>query len=107
MALLDLRTFLEKTDEIGELKVIRGADKHLEIGAITEISLQNDGPALLFEDIPGFPARYRVATNVCSTRCGSRRTPPALKCPSNSISKTRIQEPRRAPDGSRLPMGTC
>jgi 4-hydroxy-3-polyprenylbenzoate decarboxylase len=68
MALLDLRTFLDKTNDIGELKVIRGADKHLEIGAITEISLQNDGPALLFDDIPGFPAGWRVATNVCSTR---------------------------------------
>jgi UbiD family decarboxylase len=67
MALLDLRTFLQKVDEISELKTIRGASTDLEIGAITEIALQHDGPALLFDDIPGFQPGWRVASNVCSS----------------------------------------
>jgi UbiD family decarboxylase len=67
MPLFDLRTFLDKADEIGELKTIRGASTDLEIGAITEVSLQHDGPALLFDDVPGYEPGWRVATNVCST----------------------------------------
>lgn len=68
MPLVDLRAFLDQADTIGELKVIHGADRNLEIGAIAELSLQNDGPALLFDRIPGFSPAYRVASNVCSTR---------------------------------------
>lgn len=71
MPLYDLRTFLEKADEIGELKTIHGADRHLEIGAIAELSLQRRGPALLFDQIEGYQPSYRVASNVCSnTRRG-------------------------------------
>ena len=68
MPLLDLREFLQQADAIGELKTIHGADPNLEIGAIAELSLQHDGPALLFDQIPGFPPAYRVAANVCSNR---------------------------------------
>lgn len=67
MALADLRTFLHQLDAAGELKAIHGAHRNLEIGVITELSLQHDGPALLFDEIPGFPPTNRVAANVCST----------------------------------------
>jgi len=67
MPLLDLRSFLDRARELGELKTVQGASTDLEIGAITEISLQNDGPALLFDDIPGYEHGWRVATNVCSS----------------------------------------
>jgi 4-hydroxy-3-polyprenylbenzoate decarboxylase len=67
MPLLDLRTFLARADAIGELKTIHGADTSLEIGAITELTLQHDGPALLFDRIPGYAPNYRVASNVCPT----------------------------------------
>jgi len=67
VALIDLRTLLQKADAIGELKTIDGADLNLEIGVISELSLHADGPALLFDNIPGYPAGYRVAVNVCST----------------------------------------
>src|SRR6266508_5403149 len=67
MPLADLRTFLRQMEERGDLKTIRGADRNLEIGVITELSLQHNGPALLFDEIPGYPAGYRVASNVCST----------------------------------------
>ncbi len=68
MPLHDLRSFLDESDKLGELKVIRGADPHLEIGAISELCLDQDGPALLFDDIPGYPAGYRVAVNVTSSK---------------------------------------
>src|SRR5581483_897391 len=68
MPLFDLRTFLAESDRMGELKVIRGADPHLEIGAIAELALDQDGPALLFDDVVGYPTGYRVASNVTSSR---------------------------------------
>ena len=67
MPLVDLRTFLQQLEVHHELRIIRGADRNLEIGAISELALQNDGPALLFDEIPGYPAGYRVAANVCSS----------------------------------------
>jgi 4-hydroxy-3-polyprenylbenzoate decarboxylase len=67
MPLYDLRTFLDVLDKHGELKTVSGAETNLEIGAITEVALQNDGPALLFDQIPGYAPGYRVASNVCPT----------------------------------------
>ncbi len=52
----DLREWLAKVEEIGELKTIHEADPELEIGTLTEINDGKRGPALLFEKIkrPGF-----------------------------------------------------
>jgi 4-hydroxy-3-polyprenylbenzoate decarboxylase len=68
MPLTDLRTFLQQAEAIGELRTVHGADINLEIGAITELTLQHDGPALLFDQIPGYRPNYRVASNVTPTR---------------------------------------
>lgn len=63
----DLREWIELVDKMGELKRINGADWNLEIGAIGQLSEskrgENQGPALLFDNIPGFPPGYRVLTN--------------------------------------------
>ncbi len=60
----DLREFLNLTRDRGELCVVRGADPHLEMGALYELSLRQPfPPVLLFEDILGTPTA-RVATNV-------------------------------------------
>src|SRR6202047_722255 len=65
----DLRTCLQIADEIGELEVIEGADPHLEMGALYELSLQKAiPPILLFRKIKGFPDDYRVAVNVRSSK---------------------------------------
>ena len=46
---------------MGELKTLKGCDWNLEIGAITElVAHKEDGPAVLFEDIKGYPTGYRV-----------------------------------------------
>src|SRR5438105_11615060 len=61
----DLREFLDLSRERGELVVVRGADPHLEMGALYELSLRKKyPPVLLFEDIKGYPSSCRVATNV-------------------------------------------
>jgi 4-hydroxy-3-polyprenylbenzoate decarboxylase len=63
----DLRSFVAKLEEEGELRRIQGAHWELEIGAISELSFERNGPALLFEQIPGYPSEYRVLSNLCST----------------------------------------
>lgn len=64
----DLRKFLEQLDAIGELRRVDGASLEYEIGCIAEIAFQNRGPALLFDQIPGYGAGYRVASNIGGTR---------------------------------------
>jgi 4-hydroxy-3-polyprenylbenzoate decarboxylase len=61
----DLRAFLDIAKERGELVVVRGADPHLEMGALYELSLRKTyPPVLLFEAIKGYSPKFRVATNV-------------------------------------------
>lgn len=59
----DLREFIERVGKIGELKKIDGADWNLEMGAISEMfgaARPNNPPALLFDNIPGYPEGHRV-----------------------------------------------
>ena len=60
----DLRAFIDQVEALGALRHIRGADPHLEIGAITEVAAgRPEGPALLFDEIPGFRKGFRIFTN--------------------------------------------
>ena len=71
----DLRDWIQIADEMGELKTLKGCDWNLEIGAITEIvAHKEDGPAVLFEDIKGYPKGYRVLSNSLSSRKRSALT---------------------------------
>ncbi|MFQ5851851.1 MAG: hypothetical protein ACE5JU_14865 [Candidatus Binatia bacterium] len=59
----DLRAWLEEVSRLGELRTIRGADRDLEMAGIWEIVSREGGgvaPALLFDEIPGFPRGHRV-----------------------------------------------
>jgi|TARA_B100000315_G_scaffold258793_1_gene312168 4-hydroxy-3-polyprenylbenzoate decarboxylase len=68
MPFKDLREFIEKVREVDHLKEIDGASCDLEIGAITEVTAANpEHPFLLFDNIPGFPAGMRVASNMVNT----------------------------------------
>jgi UbiD family decarboxylase len=63
---LDLRAWLGAIESLGELREVRGADWNLELGAISELNVKKDAPpALLFDEIRGYPKGYRVLT--CST----------------------------------------
>jgi UbiD family decarboxylase len=68
---LDLRAWLARVDQLGELTTVQGADWNLELGAISELNVKKDlPPALLFDAIPGYPKGYRVLT--CSTSSPAR-----------------------------------
>ncbi|MBI4334885.1 MAG: UbiD family decarboxylase [Chloroflexi bacterium] len=65
----DLRDWLRKVDKMGELEKIDGAHWDIEIGCLTALNWKRKpSPALLFDNVPGYPGGYRVLT-------GSTRTP--------------------------------
>jgi len=64
----DLREFVDRAEAAGELLRIKGADWNLEMGALAEIvyHAKPEPPAILFEDVPGYPKGMRLlsgATN--------------------------------------------
>ncbi|MBI2316741.1 MAG: UbiD family decarboxylase [Betaproteobacteria bacterium] len=62
MAYKDLRDFLRIAGLCGELKEVRGVDWNLDMGSFSEIvyqSARDPKPALLFDDIPGYPRGFR------------------------------------------------
>ena len=68
---LDLRAWLAEVEKLGELRHVRGADWNLELGAISELNVKKDvPPALLFDEIKGYPKGFRVLT--CSTSSPAR-----------------------------------
>ena len=74
----DLREFIEQVDCIGQLAVVEGAECNVDIGPLTEMASEKNGPALLFDNIPGFPKGFRVLSNIYST---TQRTAIALGLP--------------------------
>lgn len=77
-----LGEFIEAADGIGEVKVIHGADLNLEVGCLTELAAEQNGPLLLFDQFKGFPGDFRVATNV--VRNSRRRYALAVGLPVDS-----------------------
>jgi UbiD family decarboxylase len=67
MPFSDLREFIDAAGAIGEYKKIDGAHWNLEIGCITELMAEQDGPLLLFDAIPGYPKGFRIVTNALGT----------------------------------------
>src|SRR5919108_6318814 len=64
----DLREYIDAVDQLGELRLVNGADWDLEIGAITEVAARATNPkVVLFDNIKGYPKGYRMIVNaVCS-----------------------------------------
>ncbi|MBL8643513.1 MAG: UbiD family decarboxylase [Rhodospirillaceae bacterium] len=66
----DLRDYLDELRaKLGDdaIQTVSGASRDLEIGCLSELNAEREGPALLFDDIPGFPRGFRVLTNYMGT----------------------------------------
>ena len=63
----DLRTFVGVLESMGETRRLEGADWNLEIGGLTELLSEKQGPALLVDRIRGYPPGYRILTNIFHT----------------------------------------
>src|SRR5436189_3966517 len=67
----DLREWLTLAERLGEVRTVRGATWQEDIGLAAEAVLRaENGPCVLFDDIPGCPAGFRVLLNVFA---GKRR----------------------------------
>jgi UbiD family decarboxylase len=62
MSYRDVREWIQKVDEMGELTVIEGADWNLEIGALSVLASKHKegSPALLFDRVKDYPPGYRI-----------------------------------------------
>jgi len=67
MSWKDFREFLTEVNKRGDVKVVEGADCNLEIGALTELMCERQGPMLLFDRINGYPKGHRIAAKPYST----------------------------------------
>jgi UbiD family decarboxylase len=65
-----LRSFLAECEALGEVKVIKNADWNLEVGALTETvsELIDEPPALMFDEIKGYPKGFRVLSIPTASR---------------------------------------
>ena len=58
-----LRGWLETVDKLGELERVSGANWDVEMGAVTHMLTEKSrgqAPAILFDDVPGYPNGYRT-----------------------------------------------
>ena len=62
MGYKDVREWIQKVDEMGELKIVENTDRHLEVGAPSVLSFKHkeNTPALLFDRIKDSLAGYRI-----------------------------------------------
>jgi len=60
----DMRSFLQRLDEMDEIKRIEGADLDAEVGALTEHMGDIDSKALLFDGFAGYPKGFRIISNL-------------------------------------------
>jgi len=92
----DLQAFVEELQQRDELRVIKGAHWDLEIGALTEMTVEiPNPPALLFDNIKGYSKDCRILTNAMST---IRRTAIAIGFPedANPLEMLRMWKEKRS-----------
>src|SRR5712691_11596388 len=64
----NLREFIAEVEKLGALRHVADADPCHELGGITEVAAGLPAcPALLFDQIKGYPAGFRVFTNATTT----------------------------------------
>src|SRR5882762_2362494 len=64
----DLRNWITEIEAAGQLKIIRGAEPKQEIGGILDIYQRRMGnPAVMFDEVPGFPKGHRVLANILTS----------------------------------------
>src|ERR1700679_3790688 len=65
-----LREWLDKVQGMGELLCVNGANWDAEMGSITQMLTEksnNTAPAILFDEVPGYPKGFRTLYGHFST----------------------------------------
>jgi UbiD family decarboxylase len=63
----DLRDWIAAVETSGEITTLSGADWNKEIGTVVELNAKARGPALLFDQIKGYPAGFRLLAGAMSS----------------------------------------
>ena len=82
MAFKSMGDFIAAAEKLGDVKYVHGADLDLDVGCLTEIAYEEDGPMLIFDQFKGYPADFRIVSNVF--RNSIRRYSLALGFPTNA-----------------------
>jgi UbiD family decarboxylase len=65
----DLREWLAEAERLGEVRQVRGASWQEDIGLAAEAILRaENGPCVVFDDVPGCPKGFRVLLNMFAGR---------------------------------------
>ena len=67
MAFDSLGEFINAADKVGEVQFVDGADLDLDVGGLTELTAERNGPMVVFDKFAGYPAGFRVAANANRT----------------------------------------
>jgi len=71
IAFTDLREWMSEAEKLGELRTVLGASWQEDIGLASDVVVpRDDGPAVIFDDVPGCPKGFRLLVNVFA---GKRR----------------------------------
>jgi UbiD family decarboxylase len=71
IAYTDLRGWMREAEKLGEVKTVLGASWQEEIGLASDVVIpHDDGPAVIFDEVPGCSKGFRVLINVFA---GKRR----------------------------------
>ncbi len=64
IAFTDLREWIREAESLGEVKTVLGASWQEEIGLATDVVVPpDDGPAVIFDEVPGSPKGFRLLIN--------------------------------------------
>lgn len=92
MSYIDLRDYLKAVEERGELEHVRGAEWDLEMSSIAELVYRegkDQKPALLFDEVPGYPKGYRTLFGMLGS---TWRIAKALGVSANDTEPMRLHE---------------
>src|SRR3989304_1377348 len=76
----DLRSWIREAEKKKSIRNFKGANWDEEIGCITHLNTGKEPPALLFDDIKGYPPGYRV---ICSVIRGQPNIELTLNLPAH------------------------
>src|SRR5437867_2068125 len=93
MAVQDLRDWIALMESAGELRKVQGADSDIELGVIVDqFQRRMELPAVLFDEIKGYPKGFRVLAN---TLTSTRRIALTLRLPAESSKMELVQAWRK------------
>ncbi|HEX9878910.1 MAG TPA: UbiD family decarboxylase [Candidatus Binatia bacterium] len=76
-----LGDFITAAAAAGEVRVVDHADLDLDVGCLTELVAERNGPMLVFDHLPGYPAGYRICANAIRS---ARRFALAMELPTDT-----------------------